>query len=53
VQSTSASGEFTKITQYVPVRILLDSMANNDMAAPMPLLPGMSVEVRLKGGDQL
>jgi membrane fusion protein (multidrug efflux system) len=53
VQSTSASGEFTKITQYVPVRILLDSMANNDMASPMPLLPGMSVEVRLKGVDQL
>jgi len=53
VQSTSASGEFTKITQYLPVRIVLDSMANNDMAAPMPLLPGMSVEVRLKGVDQL
>ncbi len=53
VQSTSASGEFTKITQYLPVRIMLDSMANNDMAAPMPLLPGMSVEVRLKGADQL
>jgi membrane fusion protein (multidrug efflux system) len=53
VQSTSASGEFTKITQYVPVRIVLDSMANNDMAASTPLLPGMSVEVRLKGVDQL
>jgi membrane fusion protein (multidrug efflux system) len=53
VQSTSASGEFTKITQYVPVRIVLDSTANNDMTAPMPLLPGMSVEVRLKGVDQL
>lgn len=53
VQSTSASGEFTKITQYVPVRIMLDGMANNDMTAPMPLLPGMSVEVRLKGAGQL
>ena len=53
VQSTSSSGEFTKITQYLPVRIVLDSMANNDMSSPTPLLPGMSVEVRLKGADQL
>ena len=53
VQSASVSGEFTKITQYLPVRIVLDSMANNDISAPMPLLPGMSVEVRLKGVDKL
>jgi multidrug resistance efflux pump len=53
MQSTSASGEFTKITQYLPVRILLDSIANNDILASMPLLPGMSVEVRLQGADQL
>ncbi len=48
VQSTSASGELTKITQNQ----LFYSMANNDMVSSMPLLPGMSVEVRLKGADQ-
>ena len=53
VQSTSATGDFTKLTQYLPVRIVLDGMADNDITGRSPILPGMSVEVRLKGVNQL
>jgi membrane fusion protein, multidrug efflux system len=43
IGANNASGNFTKVTQRVPVKI---SVANT--AGLKPLLPGMSVEVRVK-----
>jgi membrane fusion protein (multidrug efflux system) len=48
IPPNNASGNFTKVTQRVPVKIILN---RHDMAAAdpaHPLLPGMSVEVRVK-----
>ena len=47
IPPNNASGNFTKITQRVPVKI---SITQNRPAGelPMELLPGMSVEVRIK-----
>jgi membrane fusion protein, multidrug efflux system len=48
IPPNNASGNFTKVTQRVPVKILLNP---NDLAAgdpAHPLLPGMSAEVRVK-----
>jgi RND family efflux transporter MFP subunit len=47
--TTNATGDFTKLTQYVPIRILLDGISNNDLDH-FPILPGMSVEVRVMVG---
>lgn len=44
--TTNATGDFTKLTQYVPIRILLDGISNNHLDH-LPILPGMSVEVRV------
>ncbi len=46
IPPNNASGNFTKITQRVPVKISID--APGDPAARVPLLPGMSVEVKVK-----
>ena len=43
IPPNNASGNFTKVTQRVPVKILFDKVADN-----ISLLPGMSVEVRVK-----
>ncbi len=47
IPPNNASGNFTKVTQRIPVKIAIDRppIQNND---PHPLLPGMSVEVRVK-----
>ncbi len=42
IPPNNASGNFTKVTQRVPVKILFDKVGN------VSLLPGMSVEVRVK-----
>lgn len=47
VQASNAQGDFTKLTQYVSIRILLDGVSNNDLNH-FPVLPGMSAEVRVK-----
>ncbi|HTY01109.1 MAG TPA: HlyD family secretion protein [Bacteroidota bacterium] len=47
IPPNNASGNFTKVTQRIPVKIQIDRIPEpkND---PHPLLPGMSVEVRVK-----
>ncbi len=47
IPPNNASGNFTKVTQRIPVKILIDRSpeAKGD---PHPLLPGMSVEVRVR-----
>jgi membrane fusion protein, multidrug efflux system len=48
IPPNNASGNFTKVTQRVPVKIVLnrDELAAGDPTHP--LLPGMSVEVKVK-----
>ena len=46
IPPNNASGNFTKITQRVPVKISITR--SNDPAVRAPLLPGMSVEVKVK-----
>jgi membrane fusion protein (multidrug efflux system) len=43
IPPNNASGNFTKVTQRVPVKISIDKGNSN-----VNLLPGMSVEVRVK-----
>jgi membrane fusion protein (multidrug efflux system) len=45
--TTNATGDFTKLTQYVPIRISLEDVWDDD-PSHLPVLPGMSVEVRVK-----
>ena len=47
-QSNNATGDFTKLTQFVSVRIFLDGISNNNLSVSCPVLPGMSVEARIK-----
>ena len=47
IPPNNAAGNFTKITQRVPVKISVDNQGGN-AADPVALLPGMSVEVRIK-----
>lgn len=44
IPPNNASGNFTKVTQRIPVKISVD----NPDPRRMPLLPGMSVEVKVK-----
>jgi membrane fusion protein, multidrug efflux system len=44
IPPNNASGNFTKITQRIPIKISIDNPPNPQM----PLLPGMSVEVKVK-----
>ena len=46
IPPSNASGNFTKVTQRVPVKIAIDHAGLADRSDP--LLPGMSVEVRVK-----
>jgi membrane fusion protein (multidrug efflux system) len=46
IPPNNASGNFTKVTQRVPVKISIDNPPTDSRLTP--LLPGMSVEVRLK-----
>ena len=47
IPPNNASGDFTKVTQRVPVKISMERTKPGEGAA-MPLLPGMSVEVKIK-----
>jgi membrane fusion protein (multidrug efflux system) len=44
IPPNNASGNFTKVTQRVPVKISVEQTSSD----PVPLLPGMSVEVKVK-----
>ena len=48
IPPNNASGNFTKVTQRVPIRILIDRQDIIDSLDHGPLLPGMSVEVKVK-----
>ncbi|MGB8658758.1 MAG: HlyD family secretion protein [Candidatus Zixiibacteriota bacterium] len=44
----NASGNFTKVTQRVPVKISIERRIASGERDPVALLPGMSVEVRIR-----
>lgn len=51
IPPSNASGNFTKVTQRVPIKITIEPL--NEMGKPDPsdnlkLLPGMSVEIKIK-----
>jgi membrane fusion protein (multidrug efflux system) len=47
VPAQNATGNFVKVTQRLPVRILFDSVENGNLS-DYPLRPGMSVETSVK-----
>jgi membrane fusion protein (multidrug efflux system) len=47
VPAQNATGNFVKVTQRVPIRILFDRVENGDIS-DYPLRPGMSVETSVK-----
>ena len=47
IPPNNASGNFTKVTQRVPVKISIEQVNSSDKVT---LLPGMSVEVDIKEG---
>ncbi len=47
IPPNNASGNFTKITQRVPLRIYLDGLTP-EVRSRFPLRPGMSVEVKIR-----
>ncbi len=47
IPPNNASGNFTKVTQRVPVKILFSGDQNDDPGEKPKLLPGMSVEVKV------
>lgn len=47
IPPNNASGNFTKVTQRVPVKIAIERSSSGDRT-DTPLLPGMSVEVKIK-----
>jgi membrane fusion protein (multidrug efflux system) len=48
IPPNNASGNFTKVTQRVPVKISIQQSASQGNKLPVQLLPGMSVEVKVK-----
>jgi membrane fusion protein (multidrug efflux system) len=48
IPPNNASGNFTKITQRIPVKILFSDLDGNGTLGQVPLLPGMSVEVKIR-----
>lgn len=52
IPPNNASGNFTKVTQRIPVKISVDGRIKDSKApqGKLSLLPGMSVEVRIKEG---
>ena len=48
IPPNNASGNFTKVTQRVPVKIAFANLDNNHPAGRLALLPGMSVEVKIR-----
>lgn len=47
IPSSNASGNFTKVTQRIPVRISIDSAENGKNISSYNFLPGMSVVVKI------
>ena len=50
IPPNNASGNFTKVTQRVPIKISIDQLGTAPGAAGARLLPGMSVVVRVRTG---
>jgi membrane fusion protein (multidrug efflux system) len=50
IPANNASGNFTKVTQRIPVRISIDSTDNNTDISSLNILSGMSVEVKIVKG---
>lgn len=51
IPPSNASGNFTKVTQRVPIKISIKQVRNNGKEDPnesIKLLPGMSVEIKVK-----
>jgi membrane fusion protein (multidrug efflux system) len=48
IPPNNASGNFTKITQRIPVRISIEEASADSTLAPTRLLPGMSVEIKVR-----
>jgi membrane fusion protein (multidrug efflux system) len=48
IPPNNASGNFTKVTQRVPIRIEFTDFINSDPGGRLALLPGMSVEVKIR-----
>jgi len=51
IPANNASGNFTKVTQRVPVRISIEPPSPGQKPDQIPLLPGMSAEVRIRVGS--
>ena len=53
IPPNNASGNYTKVTQRVPIKISIERARTTNPSAPVMLLPGMSVEVkiRVRGND--
>lgn len=47
IPASNASGNFTKVTQRIPVRISIDSASNGKDISSFNILPGMSAEVKI------
>jgi membrane fusion protein (multidrug efflux system) len=47
IPASNASGNFTKITQRIPLKITIDSTENGSVPDGYRLLPGMSAEVKI------
>lgn len=48
IPPNNAAGNFTKITQRIPIKISIDGIENNTPGDKYHLVPGMSVEVRVR-----
>ncbi|MDD4858543.1 MAG: efflux RND transporter periplasmic adaptor subunit, partial [Candidatus Krumholzibacteria bacterium] len=48
IPPNNASGNFTKITQRIPVKISIEAARPDSTASGAPLLPGMSAEVKIR-----
>jgi len=48
IPPNNASGNFTKVTQRVPVKISIEDKHSSGQSGSLQLLPGMSVEVKVK-----
>ncbi len=47
IPQNNATGNYTKVTQRIPIKISLET-ADNDPKAPLYLFPGMNVEVTIR-----
>ena len=47
IPANNASGNFTKVTQRVPVKISIDSVDGGENIKNLSIIPGMSVVVKI------